>query len=120
MSIYLKQQNGVSRLSNDQEVHLLYFGSIVKDGTYKLEDDVNKFKLLYVCVFIGDNIATNDIIPYISYSRQSIIGVPVFTNTSYYIQARAKFVDSTMIISAFARSGFTNGYIGRVYGQTNL
>lgn len=120
MSLYLKQQNGVSRLSNDQELHLLYFGSIVQDGTYDLNDNVNEFKSLWVCVFIGGNIATNDRIPYISYSRESIIGVPVFTHGQYYIQARAKFVDSTMIISSFARSGFSNGYIGRVFGQTNL
>lgn len=120
MSVYLKQQNGVSRLSNDQELHTLFFGSIIKDGTYNLDYDVNNFKLLYVCVFIGDNQASNNVVPYVSYSRASIIGAPVFTNTNYYIQARAMFKDATMTISAFSRSGFTNGYIGRVYGQTNI
>lgn len=120
MSIYLKEQNGVSRLSNDQELHTLFFGSIIEDGTYNLDYDVNNFKLLYVCVFIGTNIASNNIVPYVSYSRESIIGVPVFTNTNYYIQARAIFKGSTMKVCAFARSGFTNGYIGRVYGQTNI
>lgn len=116
MSVYLKQQNGVSRLSNDQELHTLFFGSIIQDGTYNLDYDVNNFKLLYVCVFIGDNMASNNIVPYMSYSRESIIGVPVFTNTNYYVQARAMFKNATMKVSAFARSGFTNSYIGRVYG----
>lgn len=90
---------------------ILYDTAITADGTYTLTDSVENYSKIYVVISLYDNGRQpfTNIIPEELYGIASKIGIPPFSNASYFLDTNILLSGNTAKITSFQKGSAVSG-----------
>ena len=103
-----EQQNMLAELNRKK---ILYDTAITADGTYTLTDSVENYSKIYVVISLYDNGRQpfTNIIPEELYGIASKIGIPPFSNASYFLDTNILLSGNTAKITSFQKGSAVSG-----------
>lgn len=90
---------------------ILYDTAITAAGTYTLTDSVENYSKIYVVISLYDNGSQpfTNIIPEELYGIASKIGIPPFSNASYFLDTNILLSGNTAKITSFQKGSAVSG-----------
>lgn len=111
--------DGLSQTNNDllnkidelNRKKILYDTAITAAGTYTLTDSVENYSKIYVVISLYDNGSQpfTNIIPEELYGIASKIGIPPFSNSSYFLDTNILLSGNTAKITSFQKGSAVSG-----------